>query len=326
MKKLAIIAAATAILLSACAPVPEAVPDEEVDFPTSGATIELIVPFSAGGGTDISARAIAPLLAAELGADVQVINTPGAGSQLGITALSTAKADGYTIGFTTLPSALTTYLVENRGATYDRSSFVPLGSLTKSSNIIAVSASSDFESMEDLIAAAEAAPGSVTVAVAGDDERLGMRAVEDATGATFNLVPFDGGAEKTTALLGNQVQAIIGGATTVVPGVTNGDFRALAIFGAEEDPFLEGIPTLSSLGIDIEINGFLVISAPAGTPDGVVELLEAAIKKATADPAFQELVSAGFQQPVFLPSAQVAEIWETQEAAFIQLLADEGTN
>lgn len=325
MKKLIAVAAVAALALTGCSssaqPTGSRSEAPTEVFPSSGATVSLIVPFSAGGTTDITARAFATVLSEELSANVEVMNVPGAGGQLGLTELSAADPDGYTIGFTNLPSVITTYLVADRGATYDRSSFVPIGSLTRSTNYFAVSASSSYETLQDLLDAAGENPGAISVGVAGDDERLGVEAAAASADVEFNLVPFDGGSEKTTALLGNQVDAIIGGGTTVVPGVMNGDFRALGIFGGDQDPFLPDIPTFKSLGIDIDINGYLTVSAPAGTADETVAILGAAVEQAVQDETFQELVRGGFQEPMFLSSAEAAEVWAAQEATFEEQLA-----
>ncbi|KUM36371.1 tripartite tricarboxylate transporter substrate binding protein [Arthrobacter sp. EpRS71] len=320
MKKLVMALAATAALsLTACAP--DAAPSAEADYPKAGSTVKLVVPFSAGGTTDITARAFAPVLSDALGANVEVINTPGAGGQVGLTSLASAAADGYTIGFTNLPSSIPTYLVKDRGATYTKDSFAPIGALARTTNYLAVSASSSYGSLNDLLAAAKAAPGKITVGVAGDDEQLGVEAAAKSAGVTFNIVPFDGGSEKTTALLGKQVEAIVGGGTTIIPGVKNGDFRALGLFGGSKDPFLPDIPTFKDQGIDIDINGYLVVSAPAGTPEPVLERIEDAIEKATTDSKFRDLVNAGFQEPLFVPGSEISQKWSDQQATFETQLA-----
>ena len=317
MKKLVFAGAVcvAAIALAACAPASSSAP-ESVEYPTAGKTIQVIVPFTAGGTTDVTARAFATVLADSLDANVEVINTPGAGGQIGLTALAAAAPDGYTLGFTNLPSTIPTYLVEDRGATYDRASFVPIGGLARTTNYLAVSAASSYQSVQELLDAAKAAPGVITIGVAGDDEKLGVEAAAASAGVTFNIVPFDGGSEKTTALLGNQVEAIVGGGTTIIPGVKNGDFRALGIFGGTPDPFLPDLPTFKSLGIDLDINGYLVLSAPAGVPDSVVTTIQEAVKASTADPKYQETVTAGFQDPFFVSGADIAKIWQTQEEMF----------
>ncbi|TDL39689.1 tripartite tricarboxylate transporter substrate binding protein [Arthrobacter nitrophenolicus] len=320
MKKLIIaLMASAAVSLTACAP--EAPPAAQSDYPKAGSTVKLVVPFSAGGTTDITARAFAPLLSDALGTNVEVINTPGAGGQVGLTSLASAPADGYTVGFTNLPSTIPTYLVKDRGATYTRDSFAPIGALARTTNYFAVSASSSYQSLDDLLAAAKAAPGKITVGVAGDDEQLGVEAAAKSAEVAFNIIPFDGGSEKTTALLGHQVDAIVGGGTTIVPGVKNGDFRALGIFGGTKDPFLPDIPTFKSLGIDIDINGYLVVSAPKGTPEPVTKRIEEAVEKATTDSKFQELVNAGFQEPLFVSGSEISSKWSEQQATFESQLA-----
>ncbi|MFJ4029560.1 tripartite tricarboxylate transporter substrate binding protein [Paenarthrobacter sp. NPDC089989] len=320
MKKLILAVMATAALaLTACAP--ETAPATDVDYPKSGSTVKLIVPFAAGGTTDITARAFAPLLAEGLGTNVEVINTPGAGGQIGLTALANAPADGYTIGFTNLPSTIPTYLVKDRGAAYTKESFVPIGGMARTTNYFAVSAKSPHTSLKDLLEAAKATPGKITVGVAGDDEQLGVQAAAKSAGVTFNIVPFDSGSNKTTALLGNKVDAIVGGGTTVVPGVKNGDFRAIGIFGGSKDPFLPDVPTFKSLGIDIDINGYLAVSAPKGTSEQTIKKIEAAVEKAASDSKFKEMVNAGFQEPLFFPSSDIESKWTAQQSTFENQLA-----
>lgn len=321
MKKLISIlapTAAAALLLTSCAPTPTAAPTETIAFPEAGANITVVVPYSAGGTTDVTARAFTAALSAELDVNVEVLNTPGAGGQLGLTELAGADPDGYTIGFTNIPSSIPTYVIPDRGATYDRESFLPIASLTRSTNYVAVSAASAYETLDDLLSAAEASPGAISVGVASEDETLGIEAAAESVGAEFNVVPFDGGPEKTTALLGGEVDAIVGGGTTIVPGVMNGDFRALGVYGGEQDPFLPDVPTFESLGIDLAINGYLVISAPAGTPESIIDIYEAAAESATADPTFIETVEAGFQEPLFVGTDEISAIWVEQEALFTE--------
>ncbi|MCH1881916.1 tripartite tricarboxylate transporter substrate binding protein [Agrococcus sp. ARC_14] len=325
MKKLTSIlapAAGVVLLLSACAPTPAATPTETVEFPEAGSNVTVVVPYSAGGTTDVTARAFTAALAEELGVNVEVLNTPGAGGQLGLTELAGADPDGYTIGFTNIPSTIPTYVIADRGATYTRESFEPIAALTRTTNYMAVSASSPYETLDDLLEAAADAPGAITVGTASEDETLGVEAAAESAGVEFNVVPYDGGPEKTTALLGGQVDAIIGGGTTIVPGVTNGDFRALGIFGGEQDPFLPEIPTFSSLGIDLDINGFLIVSAPAGTPPEIVDIFEAAAEQAVADTTFQTTVEASFQEPMYVGSEEIAGIWADQEALFTERFGD----
>lgn len=322
MKKLLSIlapAAAIALALTACAPsTPAPSGDDDAAFPEAGSTITVVVPYSAGGTTDVTARAFTAALSDELDVNVEVLNVPGAGGQLGLTQLASAAPDGYTIGFTNIPSSIPTYVIADRGATYDRDSFVPIAALTRTTNYMAVSASSPYETLEDLLDAAAAAPGAISVGTASEDETLGVLAAAESAGVEFNVVPFDGGPEKTTALLGGEVDVIIGGGTTIVPGVMNGDFRALGIYGGEQDPFLPEIPTFASLGIDLDINGFLIVSAPAGTPDSIVAAYEAAAEAAVAEDAFVETVEAGFQEPMFVGSEEIAQTWADQEALFAE--------
>lgn len=289
-------------------------PSAVAAWPEPGSTIEVIVPFSAGGSTDLLARTVAPIIGAELGANVEVFNVPGAESQIGLTQLASSDPDGYTIGFTNIPSALASYISEERQATYNLDSFAPIGRFTLLNNFIAVHSSSEYQTVEQLIEAAKAK--SVTVGVSGDNERVALGALGEATGVEFTLVPFDGGAEKTAALLGKQVDAIFGGGPTMVPGVESGDFRVLGVFGTEPDVYLPDVPTLGGLGLKSAFTDSIGMSAPAGTDPEIVAKISATFEKALADPKVQELAKSKFHMPAYLDGAAFGKLWAEQEAIF----------
>jgi putative tricarboxylic transport membrane protein len=318
--------AALAMATTGCAKIGGTQAGQAADnYPAKGKSVTLLLPFAAGGTTDVLARLLAPELEKSLGTSVQVVNKPGSGGQLGLTELAGSKPDGYTIGFTNVPSALSTYLNPQRKATYTKASFKPIAGLTWSANYLVVHKDSPYKTWQDLATAAKANPGKLSAVISGGslgDDHLIMLDLEKKAGMKFNLVPVDSGTDKTTALLGKKVDVTVGGGTTVLPQVKTGDFRGLAVLVDTNDKFMPGVPTLASLGIPMNAGGTLAISAPAGAPDAVVTKIEAAIRTAMEAPAFVEKVRANFQEPTFKSSTELDKLWTDAENTIKPLIAE----
>jgi len=160
-------AAAALIALTGCGANASASNTSGEDFPKKGKSIDLIVAFSSGGAVDTAARLVQPILEKELGTNVEVINKPGAGGQIGYTALTSAKPDGYTIGATGSPSVVVSPLDPARGAKYTRASFQPLGRQVIDPAVIAVQPDSPYKTLKELLDAAKANPKSMTASTTG---------------------------------------------------------------------------------------------------------------------------------------------------------------
>lgn len=325
MRSIALIVAALVLAATAgCAKQAASGSSSDNSYP-GGKAVQFIVPFAAGGTTDVMARALAPELEEELGSTVQVVNREGAGGQIGLTALAQAKNDGYTLGFTNIPSTIGTYLGAERAASYDRSSFAPISIISETQNYLAVRSGGKYTAFQQVIDAAKAQPKSVSIGIAGDDERLAIAGIEKATGAAFNLVPFDGGSDKTTALLGGKVDVIIGGGPTILPQVQAKKFTAIVVVGPDKDTFFPDVPTLGSLNIPVDLGGSLMVSAPKGTPDAVIETVSAAIQKVVETDAFKTAAKNNWQAAAFSGPADSAKAWESDEQSFKELQAAAGS-
>lgn len=275
--------------------------DGAADYPENLSTLTLVVPFSAGGTTDSVARVLAPLLEEELGAPVQILNLPERDGQAGFERLADAGPDGSLIGFTNVPSAAATYVGSE--ASYDRDSFVSLGAVTSLSTVVGVHADSEFQDFGDLVDAALAAPGQVTLAAGALDDRIQVHQIEETTGAVFNKIPFEGGASgEITALLGRKVDAILTAPVAMVPNVESGDFRVVAIFGPDRIGALPDAPTSGEQGVDLRMQSRIGLSAPAGTTTTVTGVLTDALRRVADLPEFQDRMAAlgyegGFVEP-----------------------------
>lgn len=313
------IAAATSVLslvlLAGCSSSSKAASPQS--FPQSGKTIEWVVPSAPGGANDILARIMAPSMSETLGATVNVVNKEGGSQVIGLDYAAKSDPDGYTMVYTNVPSILGRYLDPGKNASFDRSSFTPVGSFASNSVILAVPKDSPYGSVADLFTAVKAAPGTI---IAGTDSRAGddhvnLRVMEKDLGLDFNIVHYNSGADKVTALLGGEVDFAIGGIGSFFGQYKSGDVKLLAIVQDEPNPLFPEVPTLASQGFEVApmVNNFAV-SVPAGTPAETVTKLGEAMKAAAENPAVKDKLAATAAQPGWIGGAQVATLWADREA------------
>jgi tripartite-type tricarboxylate transporter receptor subunit TctC len=284
--------------------------------------IEIIVGYSAGGGTDVMARTVGKFLEKELGGSASVVvkNVPGAGGQIGFTNVSSAKPDGYTLGTFNLPTALA--LTHDRKADYGVQSFTYLANFVKDPNTIVVSAASSYNTLKDFLAAAKAKPGAVTVGLAslGGNDHFSAIMMQKAAGVSFAMVPFKGAALARTSLIGGHVQA--GTMTLSQTTAYKDQIRVLAVLDDTRSPFRPDVPTAKELGYEVQMSSLRGIVGPAGLPKPVAERLQKALAAVNANPEFQAMMSKQGNPMAFAAGqdfsslakaqAEVArQIWET---------------
>lgn len=246
-------------------------------------TAKLIVPWKAGGGTDIIFRIFANAIN-ESGAkpQLQVINMGGQGGNKGAKEARKAKPDGCTL-FAIHQSAITSYLNGRVNFTWD--AFEPVAQVTNSPEIFGASASVPWNTFAEFKKAALAAPGTMlTGATFGSTSQFVWLILEKETGMKLKFVPFDGTRDRMTALLSGAIQL---GSLNVTSGkkyLQNGDLKAFAIATEERSKHLPDLPTLKELGIDMVYGIVRGIVAPKGTSKAVINHWAAAIKKAAEDP------------------------------------------
>ncbi|RYH06570.1 tripartite tricarboxylate transporter substrate binding protein [Tropicimonas sp. IMCC6043] len=279
------------------------------DYPAK--PIEIIVGYSAGGGTDVMARTVGKFLEEALGgASVVVKNMPGAGGQIGFTEVAGAKPDGYTLGTFNLPAALA--LTYDRAADYDVSSYTYLANFVEDPNTIVVAASSEFETLEAFLEAAKADPGAITVGLSslGGNDHFGANMMAAASGAEFTLVPFKGAAMARTALMGGHVAA----GTMALSQTTSfqEELRVLAVLAEERSAFRPDVPTAKELGYDVQMSSLRGIVAPAGLDPEIAAKLRDALTAVNEMPAFQEMMAEQGNPIAFVAGDAFAEIAQAQ--------------
>lgn len=261
--------------------------------------VTLLVPFPAGGSTDVIARAVAPKLQEKLGGTFIVDNRAGAGGTVGAAAAKRAPPDGYTIFVSSLgPFVIGPHLIKNVG--YDPlKDFDYLMVAVQAPNVLAVPAGSPHKSLADVIAFEKANPGKLSFASAGNgtSDHLTAELFWQQTGTTGLHVPYKGGAPAMSDLLGGQVDATFMNINTGLANIKAGKLRPLAITSATRSPLLPEVPTMEELGVKgVTVYSWQAIAAPKGLPADIKGKLHAALVAALNDPQVKpKLLELGFE-------------------------------
>lgn len=292
----------------------------KIDYPTRPITV--IAPFAAGGPLDVGARIMASFLEKELGQPVQVVNKPGASGQVGNTEAANSKPDGYTLVIPGSPTFEAGYLDPQRGATYTRKSFAPVANQVIDPNTFSVRSDSPYRTLGDLIKAAKEKPETITTGDSGlmTDDHLAILAVEQMTGARFNMTHFSGGGPAQTALHGGHIDVLVGNIGDAMAGYKSGQFRVLGVASDERTPFLPDVPTFKEQGVNLVAavsRGWL---APAGTPPEIIKVLEAAMKKVDAIPEYREKMTAAGLPAKFMGTEEYDKYLQAEEKRVAELL------
>ena len=282
------------------------------DYPDK--TLEIIVGYSAGGGTDVMARTVGQYLETALGGSASVVikNEPGAGGQIGFTHVATAKPDGYTLGTFNLPAALA--LTYDRDADYDIDSFTYLANFVEDPNTIVVSADSGFETLDAFLEAARTDPGAITVGLSslGGNDHFAAIMMAEAADIEFTLVPFKGAALARTALMGGHVAA-----GTMALSQTTGfqdELKVLAVLDDERSSFAPDVPTAMELGYDVQMSSLRGIVAPAGLDPEIAGRLTEALTAVNANPDFQAAMAEQGNPMAFMAGDDYRGVAESQSS------------
>ncbi len=250
-------------------------------------SIQIIVPFPPGGGTDVNLRAMIPHFERHLpGARFIVVNRPGAGAEIGYTAMAQAAPDGYTIGTVITPS-LQTITIE-RQPRYRLEDFAFLGTIVADPSGLHVAPDSPIRSLADLVARARESPGAISVGTAGigSDDHLLMIALEEAAGIRLNHIPFAGQAPTVTALMGGHIQVASMNMGESVALIREGRVRPLASAGQTRFAMTPEVPNFREVGYTINIGVVRSLVIPAATPELIQRRLAAMLAATMRDSAW----------------------------------------
>jgi len=254
------------------------------DYPNR--PVHVIVGLTAGSGVDIMARLVGQKLAESMGQPFIIENRPGAGSNIATRYAAAAEPDGYTIFVATIANAINATLYKN--LPFDvLKDFAPVILAASAPNILVVNLSVPAKSVQELIALAKARPGKLTVGSSGVGTAPQMTAVLFRHRAGINVVdvPFKGGPEATSALLGGQIDYLFAITSTALPQVKAGRLRALGVTSRERTALLPDVPTVSESGLpDFEAVTWFGFVVPKGAPPAIIERLNKEIGRILAMP------------------------------------------
>ena len=268
------------------------------DFPSK--PLKIVVPFPAGGTTDVLARAVATKLAAAIGQPVIVDNKPGAGATLGAAQVAKASPDGHILLMGAVHHTVATHVYKNLSYNFEKD-FAPITTVALVPNVLTVSAKSPFNTVKDLVAAAKANPEKLSYGSNGNGTAQHMIGTQFQleTGTRLLHVPYKGSAPLTTDLLGGQVDLSFDTITPVLPFIKDGKLKALAVTTAKRSSTLPNIPTLQEAGVpNLTIGTWFGLLAPAATPKPVVARLNAEVVKIIQSPEFRKQMADIGAEPV----------------------------
>lgn len=306
----------------AAAAQPTAAPAKKTDWPQKGRSVMTVIPYAAGGGTDVGTRMILPYFEKDFGVSFEAENKTGAGSQVGLTEIARAKPDGYTIGAANLPAIITTYLDKTRKAAYERKSFQPIGLSVADPVSIVVKSDSPYKSVKDVVDAAKASPKKVRAGVTTltGPSNMALQELQQMANVQFAVVGFDGDPPAITALMGGHLDVLfvyVGAANSQVKA---GELRYVAVGDDQQSKYAPGVKTLAEEGYKISWATSRMLAAPAGTPKDVVDSLAASMKKAMESEDLKSKMDKEALSIKYMGPEEVGKYWDDMEKRIVPLM------
>lgn len=294
---------------------------KKTDFPTKA--IEITVPYSAGGGTDSVARALADSAKGSFPQPVVVVNKTGGGGAVGMTAGANSKADGYAVTLATVELVTLPHLGL---AAFTYNDFKPVIQINSDPGCIAVQADSKWKTLDEFMKEAKANPGKIKVGNSGVGAiwHLAAESLGKAAGVKFNNVPYEGAAPAIAALLGGHIEAVVASPAEFYSQVKAGKLRVLGVMSEKRVDSMPDVKTMKEQGYDVEIGTWRGIAVPKDTPDEVVKILEDGFRKAANTQTFKDFMKKSNLGLEVLDSKQFEEKITKENDSFKKLIGELG--
>ena len=270
--------------------------------------VSLVVPFPAGGTTDVLARALAERLSPAIGQPVIVENKPGAGATIGADYVAKAKADGHTLLIGAVHHTIASSVYKKLPYDFQKG-FEPLTVIAMVPNVLVVNARTPAKNVNELVALIKAKPAEASYGSNGNGtaQHLIGTQFQQQTGTRLQHIPYKGSGPLATDLLGGQILMSFDTITPVLPHIKAGKLRPLAVTTAKRSPALPDVPTLQEAGLkDFNIGTWFGVLAPVGTPKPVLDRLSAEATKIIQSPDFRKRMDDIGAQPVGNSPAEMA--------------------
>ncbi|MGI6226706.1 MAG: tripartite tricarboxylate transporter substrate binding protein, partial [Peptococcales bacterium] len=275
----------------------------EENYPSKDITV--IIPFTAGGASDVQARIVEKYFKEEFGVNMIITHKEGAGGEIGFTEIAKAKPDGYTIGGLNVPHIVLQPLARETDFTPD--SFAYIGQVVNDPQVIAVMKDSKYNTLQDLIDDAKANPGKITLGNVGtfSGHHIASLNFMDLTGTEFTLIPYKGSADEIIALQGGHVNAIMGNLNDVMRDLDK--YKILGITSEERHPLAPDAPTFIEQGLDLTSGITRLFAAPKGIAPEKLARLQEGFERIAKNPEYLKDMERIGQPEEWLTGAQVEE-------------------
>jgi tripartite-type tricarboxylate transporter receptor subunit TctC len=289
--------------------------------------IRLVVPFPAGGTTDILARAVAQKLTESMGQPVVVDNRAGAGGNIGADLVAKSPPDGYTLLMGTVGThAINASLYAKMPYDHVRD-FAPVILVAGVPNVLVVTPGLPVKSVQELIAYGKANPGKLNFASSGNGTSIHLSAelFKTMTGVQMAHVPYKGSAPALVDLAGGQVQLMFDNLPSALALIKGGKLKALAVTSLQRSAALPDVPTVAESGLPgFEASSWFGLLAPAGTPKDIIAKLNSEVAKWLATPEAKEKLAAQGAIPAGLPPEEFARHIATETVKWQKVVKDSG--
>ncbi|MBR1691075.1 MAG: tripartite tricarboxylate transporter substrate binding protein [Oscillibacter sp.] len=276
-----------------------------------GETVTMIVAYKAGSGTDNTARVLSQYASEKIGQTIVIDNQEGGSGSIGWTALAKSNPDGYTLGFVNLPT-LASNIVEGLGD-YSMEDFVPICNHVNETSLVLVSASSPFNSLQELVDYAKAHPDELKASTNGNkaSNHIGAQLLANSAGFTYTAIPYGGTADQLLALRQGEVDFSVAKEADIVSMVS--ELKILGVFDTARMDAFPDAPTLGELGYyDQWYGSARAIVAPKGTPQAIIDFYEQAFREAMEDPAYLEAAEKAGITTAYMNAADTAQLLADQ--------------
>lgn len=289
--------------------------------------VRYVVPFAAGGTTDILARVLAPKLGAALGQTFVIENKAGAGGVVGADSVAKSPPDGYTILGGTISTQAINPALQPKMPYNAARDFAPITMIGFTPNVVIVPASSPFKTMQELLAYARANPGRLSHSSAGTgtSQHMGGELLKQLARVFIVHIPYRGSGPAVQDVIGGQVAMGIDTLVVAAPHIKAGTLRALAVTTAKRAKGFESIPTVAESGVPgYDVASWQSVHAPAGTPAEITQLLATEFAKALRQPDVQERFAAMGLESSGMAPAELAAFEEKERAKWARVVKDGG--
>ncbi|MGD9924846.1 MAG: Bug family tripartite tricarboxylate transporter substrate binding protein [Pseudorhodoplanes sp.] len=304
----------TAAMITTSLAVPPAVAAD--DYPTKAVT--MIVPFPAGGRTDLIGRIIAQYMQTPMGKPVSIVNKPGASSVLGSNEVAESKPDGYMLGFFSTAAVTAQYTVPTP---LDLSRFELVAIVNADPAALAVNDAAKWQTLKELIADAKKTPGSLKIGmIPGASAQIFAAGFARAAGVDLISVPFKGDSDGAIALAGGHIDIHVAVPVSYKSLVASKKVRVLAVASDARSDLYGNLPTYRENGVPLSINAFHGVYVPKGTPEPVKAKIAAALKTTMANPELQKRMNDAGAAGVFLVGDEAKAYLKAQDETYRDII------